>query len=64
MMRSRLAGVATDRRIAATGTALSARAFLASHFMMRMRGFMPARSAGPFGPPAAISATALTRPAS
>ena len=59
-----LAGVATARRIAATGTALSAGAFLASQFMIRMRGFMPARSAGPIGPPAAISATTLTLPAS
>jgi hypothetical protein len=40
---------------------LSTGAFLPSQFMTRFRGFIPARSAGPIGPPGAIRMTTLTR---
>ena len=62
--RSRLAGLASSRRIAATWTALSAGAFLASQFMTRFLAFIPTISAGAIGPPDAIRATTLTRPVS
>jgi hypothetical protein len=57
-----LAGTASDHAIAVSGTALSAGAFLPSQFMARLRGFIPARSAGPIGPPGAIRVIIITRP--